>query len=151
MDIIKFNIRVYGVMINVRNEVLVSDEIQHGKRFTKFPGGGLEFGEGIKDCLKREFLEELNQPIEVLDVVYITDYFQISAFDKRHQLISIYYKVKAIQPLQFSTSKNIFDFIEEKEEAQSLRWLDINSSLEDDMTFPVDKIVLKQIKTASSF
>lgn len=151
MDIIKFNIRVYGVMINVRNEVLVSDEIQHGKRFTKFPGGGLEFGEGIKDCLKREFLEELNQPIEVLDVVYITDYFQISAFDKRHQLISIYYKVKAIQPLQFSTSKNIFDFIEEKEEAQSLRWLDINSSLEEDMTFPVDKIVLKQIKTASSF
>ena len=119
MDIIKFNIRV--------------------------------FGEGIKDCLKREFLEELNQPIEVLDVVYITDYFQISAFDKRHQLISIYYKVKAIQPLQFSTSKNIFDFIEEKEEAQSLRWLDINSSLEEDMTFPVDKIVLKQIKTASSF
>ena len=151
MDIIKFNIRVYGVMINVRNEVLVSDEIQHGKRFTKFPGGGLEFGEGIKDCLKREFLEELNQPIEVLDVVYITDYFQISAFDKKHQLISIYYKVKAIQPLQFSTSKNIFDFIEEKEEAQSLRWLDINSSLEEDMTFPVDKIVLKQIKTASSF
>ena len=151
MDIIKFNIRVYGVMINVRNEVLVSDEIQHGKRFTKFPGGGLEFGEGIKDCLKREFLEELNQPIEVLDVVYITDYFQISAFDKRHQLISIYYKVKAIQPLQFSTSKNIFDFIEEKEEAQSLRWLDINSSLEEDMTFPVDKIFLKQIKTASSF
>ena len=50
-----FNIRVYGILLNDRNEVLVSDECRNGYSFTKFPGGGLEFGEGLVDGLKREF------------------------------------------------------------------------------------------------
>ena len=42
----KFNIRVYGLLINDRNEILVSDEFRMGVFMTKFPGGGLKFGEG---------------------------------------------------------------------------------------------------------
>ena len=55
-----FNIRVYGVLINQQNQVLVSDEYIRGSYYTKFPGGGLELGEGTRDCLKREFKEEMD-------------------------------------------------------------------------------------------
>src|SRR5512133_2855883 len=88
----KFNIRVYGILINEQKEVLVSDEFIRGNYYTKFPGGGLEFGEGTRDCLKREFLEEMNLNVEVGEHLYTTDYFQMSAFHPDHQIISIYYK-----------------------------------------------------------
>ena len=44
-----FNIRVYGILINDAKQVLVSDEYIRGTYITKFPGGGLEFGEGTRD------------------------------------------------------------------------------------------------------
>ena len=37
-----FNIRVYGILINPSNEVLISDELINCKHYTKFPGGGLK-------------------------------------------------------------------------------------------------------------
>ena len=58
MEISQFNIRVYGILINERNEVLLTDEYRFGTEITKFPGGGLEFGEGTIDCIKREMMEE---------------------------------------------------------------------------------------------
>ncbi|EPB65599.1 putative protein RfaE, domain II, partial [Ancylostoma ceylanicum] len=88
----RFNIRVYGILINEHNEVLISDEHRWGMSFTKFPGGGLEWGEGLKDCLIREFREELSINIEIGELFYCTDFFVESAFKKTDQLISIYYK-----------------------------------------------------------
>ena len=85
-----FNIRVYGLVINDREELLVTDEFRAGMKMTKLPGGGLIWGEGIHDCLKREFKEELNCSIDILEHFYTTDFFQISAFNNEHQLISIY-------------------------------------------------------------
>ena len=106
----RFNIRVYGIVINDRNELLVSDEMIRGLQFTKFPGGGLEWGEGIRECLEREFKEELNQPIQVGDHFYTTDYFQQSAFLETDQLISIYFKVALQLPIQFEVKTKPFDF-----------------------------------------
>jgi 8-oxo-dGTP diphosphatase len=68
------NLRVYGLLINEHNEVLLSDEQEYGMRFTKFPGGGVEYGEGLIDGLKREFMEECNMEIEVLSHFYTTDF-----------------------------------------------------------------------------
>ena len=48
-----FNLRVYGILLGENKKVLVSDEFIRGNYYTKFPGGGLEFGEGTRDCLKR--------------------------------------------------------------------------------------------------
>ncbi|MBK9515443.1 MAG: NUDIX domain-containing protein [Flavobacteriales bacterium] len=59
-----FTIRVYGLLLHA-GHVLVSDELIKGRRITKFPGGGLEYGEGLKDCLIREIREEIG--IEALD------------------------------------------------------------------------------------
>jgi 8-oxo-dGTP diphosphatase len=61
----RFNVRVYGILIHEEN-VLVSDEYIKGKFITKFPGGGLEFGEGTLDCVVREFKEELGLDVEVI-------------------------------------------------------------------------------------
>ena len=45
--------RTYGILINEKQEVLISDEFRFGRYFRKFPGGGVEKGEGILDALKR--------------------------------------------------------------------------------------------------
>src|ERR1700761_2895768 len=93
-----FNVRVYGILMNDQDQVLISDEQEYGMRFTKFPGGGLEFGEGLIDGLKREFVEECDVEIEVIKHFYTTDFFVKSAFNDS-QVISVYYIVKNTTPL----------------------------------------------------
>jgi ADP-ribose pyrophosphatase YjhB (NUDIX family) len=106
----QFTLRVYGILINENKQVLVSDEYIRGNYYTKFPGGGLEFGEGTRDCLKREFREEMDLDVEVGEHLYTTDYFQMSAFNPAHQIISIYYMVKALEPIKVPLRDKTFDF-----------------------------------------
>ena len=109
-----FNVRVYGILINEKKQVLVSDEYIRGQYYTKFCGGGLEFGEGTRDCLKREFLEEMNLNIEVTRHLYTTDFFQKSAFHPQQQIISIYYLVNALEPISVPLRSQPFDFDEQQ-------------------------------------
>lgn len=142
----KFNIRVYGLLINEDNEVLLSDEQEYGKRFTKFVGGGLEFGEGLIDGLKREFIEECNLEIEIVAHFYTTDFFIESIFGGG-QLISIYYLVKPKAELNFKLSTKAYDFDEHMvEPKQSFRFVSITDLETDSVTFPVDKHVVKLLK-----
>lgn len=136
----KFNVRVYGLLINDHNEVLVSDEQEYGMRFTKFPGGGLEYGEGMTDGLKREFVEECNAEVEVLSHFYTTDFFVKSAFNDS-QIISVYYMVKNITPLALNFKTKVFDFNGEGEVLQAFRWINLSGLTENDFTFPIDKYV----------
>ncbi|MCD6063086.1 MAG: hypothetical protein K0R82_997 [Flavipsychrobacter sp.] len=92
----RFNIRVYGIWIR-GGKVLVNEEHIRGQQVIKFPGGGMDWGEGTLDCLRREWKEELNLEIEILDHFYTTDYFQHSAFDDS-QVVSIYYLVSSHIP-----------------------------------------------------
>lgn len=147
-----FNLRVYGVLINDQ-QVLVSDEYIRGKYYTKFPGGGLELGEGTRDCLKREFKEEMDLDVEVGDHIYTTDYFQMSAFNPEHQIISIYYAVKALQKITAPLRDKEFDFDEdqmkiysEKNEIETFRFINLNEFSSDSVTLPIDKIVASIIK-----
>ncbi len=89
-----FSIRVYGVLVNERQEILISNETYKGLSFTKFPGGGLCLGESLPDGLIREFREECNLLIEVEELLHVTDTFVASAFDNS-QVIGVYYKVKS--------------------------------------------------------
>nr|WP_121272222.1 NUDIX domain-containing protein [Pedobacter schmidteae] len=140
-----FNVRVYGLLINENNEVLVSDE-QSGERiFSKFPGGGLELGEGLIDALKREFVEECEAEIEVLGHLYTTDFYEQSSFNDS-QILSIYYLVKAIGPLMLNFKTKPFDF--EAGALQSFRWIALDALKLEDVTFKTDKtaveLLLKQ-------
>ena len=133
------NVRVYGILIQ-DNQVLVSDEYIKGNNITKFPGGGLEYGEGTKECLMREFKEELNLNIEIVSHFYTTDFFVNSAFSNQSQIISVYYLVKPLGELDFSISTTVFDFNEVKEGAQSMRWIEIDKVSENDFTFIIDNL-----------
>ena len=147
----RFNIRVYGIVINDRNELLVSDEMIRGLQFTKFPGGGLEWGEGIRECLEREFKEELNQPIQVGDHFYTTDYFQQSAFLETDQLISIYFKVALQLQIQFEVKTNPFDFPDQLGNQMEVhRWVKLDELSENDFKWPVDKHVVAMLKAIYS-
>jgi len=143
-----FNIRVYGILINEKKQVLVSDEFIRGNYYTKFPGGGLELGEGTRDCLKREFKEEMNLEVQIDDHIYTTDFFQMSAFNPEHQIISIYYFVNPLEPLTVPLRIKEFDFDEEqmkiyreKNEIETFRFIDLNKFSADSVTLPIDKVV----------
>ncbi|MFL5738997.1 MAG: NUDIX domain-containing protein [Flavisolibacter sp.] len=149
----RFNIRVYGILINEQKQVLVSDELIRGNYYTKFPGGGLEFGEGTRDCLKREFVEEMNLRVEVGEHLYTTDFFQLSAFHPDHQIISIYYLVQPLEKITVRLSEVQFEFDEnqmgiyyQNKEIEAFRFIDWDKLSENSVTLPIDKIVVKLLK-----
>ena len=149
-----FNVRVYGILLGADNQVLVSDELIRGDYITKFPGGGLEFGEGTRDCLKREFKEEMDLDVAVGDHLYTTDFFQMSAFNPEHQIISIYYFVKALEPIKVPLRTKPFDFDErelkiyaERKETETFRFIDRAAFSEESVTLPIDKVVAGIIRT----
>jgi len=136
------NIRVYGIIINDRKQVLLSDELRFGNAFTKFPGGGLEWGEGTKDCLKRELHEELGLTAEIGDLFYVNDFAQLSAFRKNDQLFSFYFFVEQID---FNTIQAINHDFPLTEEGEKFRWVDLTEINSDAVTFPIDKIVAEKL------
>ena len=140
-----FNVRVYGICIH-DNKVLVTDEIRYGKMITKFPGGGLQFGEGTVECLKRECFEEFGQAVEVTKHFYTTDFFQPSAFSSMQQVISIYYFIYVPEPEKIPVTKNQFEFPEAKEGAQTFRWITLSDLREEDFTFPIEKKVAELLR-----
>ncbi len=148
-----FNVRVYGILINAEKQILVSDELIKGKYITKFPGGGLEMGEGTRDCLKREFKEEMNLHVEVGDHIYTTDFYQKSAFNPDHQIISIYYYVKALEEISVPLRTKQFDFDEaqlniykEKNEIETFRFINWQTFSAESVTLPIDKFVVNMLK-----
>jgi ADP-ribose pyrophosphatase YjhB (NUDIX family) len=144
----QFIIRVYGLILNKQQEVLVTDEYQLNTPMTKFPGGGLEFGEGPIDCLRREIWEECNQEITGIKHFYTTDYFQQALFYENAQLISIYYTAQLNGAPQFRISTKAFDFPEQTNGNQSFRWIPVDQLNPDDFTFPIDKHVAFLLKSS---
>ncbi len=132
-----FNIRIYGVLKR-NNQFLLCAEERLGFKMIKFPGGGLKFGEGIVDCLQREWFEETGYEIDKFNHIYTTEHFQLSAFSNRHQLISIYYQVECSSlnhnyPFEINAEEGLLKFY----------WQEIDEMLVEDLTFPIDKIVAK--------
>lgn len=148
-----FNIRVYGILMNDQNQVLVADEYIRGSYYTKFPGGGLEFGEGTRDCLKREFKEEMDLEVEVGEHIYTTDFFQMSAFNPEHQIISIYYFAKALEPIKCPIRTSVYDFdanqlemYHRTGETETFRFVHWDDFHPDVVSLPIDKVVVEMLK-----
>ena len=131
----KFNIRVYAAAVKDK-KVLVLHEEYAGEQLMKLPGGGLEFGEGLHDCLHREFEEELNVKINVLGHLYTQEEFLISRFRNNEQLLTVYYLVEIIDENEFL----IMDPCIEKTE-----WIPIDTD-ENPFPLPIDKIVFEKLK-----
>lgn len=147
MKLKKFNIRVYAIIYNeCKDSVLLSDEFQFNMRMTKFPGGGLQLGEGILDCLKREAFEEFKQEIEIDSHFYTTDFFQKALFYEDQQLISIYYKAHFIGLQKFNIKNKPFDYGIDKNGKQSFRWVKVKNLAPFLFTLPIDQKVALMIK-----
>ncbi|MEN9697931.1 MAG: hypothetical protein RLZ56_1352 [Bacteroidota bacterium] len=145
-----FNVRVYGILIDDQQRLLVSDEFIRGNYITKLPGGGLEIGEGTRDGLAREFMEEANLVVTVGAHFYTTDFFQISAFNHTDQIISIYYLVHATDTTTIVAKEKAFDFLPDQVSdingtAEHLRWIPLQELSEEAMTLPIDKVAIKML------
>lgn len=140
------NLRVYGVLVNDKKQILVSDEriYYNNQEITKFPGGGLELGEGTRDCIIRECKEEIGIDVEVVDHLYTTDFFQQSAFNPEHQIISVYYLIKPLETLDIPVNNGSAVYPDEVSE--NFRFIDWYYFNEDVMTLPIDKKVAKLLK-----
>ncbi len=141
----RYNIRVYGICCDQQGRVLLTDERRGGYLMTKFPGGGHDLGEGLEDALKREFIEETQTDINVLGLFYINEFLQISAFNPKDQLLSIYYLVELSTPLQVPVVEEVHSFEENSGDAQTFRWISMEELDSEMFTFPIDKVVSQKI------
>ena len=131
----KINIRVYAIYINENQEIMALDEDYAGQKLIKLPGGGLEFGEGTIECLHREFAEELNLKIEVLEHFYTQEDFLVSRFRENEQLLTIYYTVNILN----LEDLNILD-----DSIENVKWISLHE--ENPLPLPIDKIVFEKLK-----
>lgn len=133
-----FNIRVYGLILE-SGSILLSKELIMGEEVIKFPGGGLEHGEGLIECLNREFEEEMGQRIYNVKHYYTTDFFQRSSFKLTDQLISIYYTGK----LKY----RVVNKINKPEKDQPVFiWEKLERLNEVKFKFPIDQLIIKKLK-----
>jgi 8-oxo-dGTP diphosphatase len=139
-----FNIRGYGIVIQ-HNRVLVSIELIGGKEITKFPGGGLTWGEGLAECVKREFLEENGLHVNTGECFYVTDFFVPSAFNAKQQVISCYFFTTVAEgqeiPLQQTQNTQPGGATWHR-----LAWVDLNLINADMFYFPIDKKVAEMLR-----
>jgi len=134
----RFNIRVYALII-LKDNILLSRELIQNELIYKFPGGGVELGEGIVDALQREAKEEMGQNLNHIAHFYTTDFFQRSSFDSSEQLISVYFKASLSQHI----NNRLKIPVKDQPVFEWKRLVDLN---EDDLHFPIDKRVLNMIK-----
>lgn len=133
-----FNIRVYGICLKDQ-KILTLFEMYAGSKLVKLPGGGLEYGEGTIECLKREFMEELNLKVANLRHFYTQEDFVVSRFRENEQLLTVYY----LADIADEAALKIMDSSIEKTE-----WISLQS--ENPFTLPVDRIVFEKLKSSIS-
>jgi len=119
---------VYGIVLNDKREVLVSHERRGGYEFTKFPGGGVELGEGILDAF-----------------FYVNEHFQASNFKSSDQVISFYYRVTLDYTSIKTGVSNLPLGSSEMSDFERVSWVPLSQDLRALMTFPIDKMVLTKI------
>lgn len=143
-----FTIRVYGLLIS-QDQILLSRENIYGEIYTKFPGGGLEFGEGVVDCLKREIMEEAGIRIKDWELYHINEDYLASAFHHSKQVLSIYYRIWSDEISQIKT-------VDPEESAklkvhsdQVLYWAPLNSLNDEPIHLPVDQEVVRLLSRST--
>jgi len=134
----KIVIRVYALIIH-ENRLLLSDEFWHDTPMTKLPGGGLEPGEGILDCLRRELLEELNIEPAKAEHFLTFDKLVASDFANTTQVVPVYYLVQLADYSKIDTSAHRFDFKRLENGAMRNRWIELDQLDIEELTFVSDR------------
>lgn len=137
MSIKRFIIRVYGMIHHNWDELLLAEEFHFNTFMRKFPGGGLEFGEGPVECLTREIYEELSVQLLIGDHLHTTSVFIQSAFNIEHQVIGIYYLVEADNELILRFRDDYS--LPERNGVENFRWIHPDQLSISDLTFEADQ------------
>lgn len=131
----RINIRIYVAVLKEK-KVLTLFEEYAGVPLLKFPGGGLEYGESVIDCLHRELDEELNLKIKNVKHLYTQEDFVVSRFRENEQLLTIYYTAEMVEENELLIMDPCIEKIE---------WLPIDT-VENPFPLPVDKIAFEKLK-----
>lgn len=141
-DLQTFIIRVYGLLMSSRREILIAHEYHYDMPMVKFPGGGLHFGEGIADGLRRELVEELGVEMGVGLHFHTTDFFARSIFNPNHQIIGVYYLVEAETDLDNRFREPLVH--PDANGGLAFRWIGLDELRVIEMTFPTDRQALEK-------
>ena len=129
-----FNVRVYG-WLECEGKVLVSRETFEAGELVKFPGGGVELGEGPSQALRREFLEEVQLNVDVVGPAYTSPNFHRSYFHHR-QLLALYFSVQTKEKLKPSACTQKFaGFLKQRQ----LFWCKVDQFDIETLTHEVDR------------
>lgn len=130
----KINIRIYACCIKDR-KVLALYEEYAGEALLKLPGGGLEFGESVIECLHREFDEELNLKIKNIQHFYTQEDFLESKFRENEQLLTVYYTADLVDEDELIIRDPCIEKVE---------WISLDQ--ENPFTLPIDALVFEKLK-----
>lgn len=84
-------LRVCGICIQDKRVLMIRHKALSSKGyFLSPPGGGLQFGEDAKLCLKREFLEETGLEISVQSFLFVYEYLHLPL-----HALELFFQVKA--------------------------------------------------------
>jgi 8-oxo-dGTP diphosphatase len=72
----KVRSRACGILVKDERLLMINHKSLTAGDFWSPPGGGIEFGETAKSCLKREFLEETGLEIDVLDFLFVCEFIR---------------------------------------------------------------------------
>ncbi len=142
MSQFRFNVRVYGLLIQEGN-ILIAEQLYRDFLLRKFPGGGLQYGEGIADALKREFIEELNFQVDIVRHYYTTDFFVPSKFNSNDQVISVFYLVKPASNEQLNITS--YNGLPQTNNEEVFLWVPLAELHLADFTLPIEKKVVLQL------
>ena len=138
----KFNVRVYGLLVKGQ-KILVSLEQIDELHMCKFPGGGLEFGEGLKDAMIREIKEELGIIPISLEQWHISEDFVQSKLRVNEQVLAVYYRLWTDEEIVLDTKTLPTAFGSENQ--MKLEWRNLDDTLIEDLSFETDKEAVRKL------
>ena len=117
----QLRLRVCGICVQSGKVLLINHSgMNESGEFWSPPGGGLEFGESIEDCLKREFLEETNTVISVGKFLTVREFLKPPI-----HAIELYYEVK----IESGNIKKGFDPEMDYQIIKDIQWLSFEDVL----------------------
>ena len=117
----QLRIRICGICVQDNKILLINHSgLNESNEFWSPPGGGLQFGETIEECLKREFLEETNT------IILVGKFLKIREFLKPPlHAIELYYEVKIASGIV----KKGFDPDMEEQIINDIQWFNFEQIL----------------------
>lgn len=102
------NIRVrIGVVLVKDGKILLIKQRKDDKEYWLVPGGGIDYGEKIKDCAKREIKEETNLDIELKQFLFT--YESINT-DKGKHVLNFFFLAEILSgELKLGKEENLVD------------------------------------------